>query len=115
MALFVNSGSVVIGQTTSNAIFLNENVTPVAITTGSDITATTLTFLVSNDGVNYNSLYDDTSTEVSITVTSAARSYRLNPLNFWPFNSLKVREGTSASAVAQKTSNAPSKLVAKTL
>lgn len=43
------SGSIVVSQSQSNAIVLGENYTPVAITTGSNITATTLTFLTSSD------------------------------------------------------------------
>jgi hypothetical protein len=61
-----------------------------------------LTFLVSLDGVTFYPAYDETSTEISLTTTTAARAYRLHPsLIMWPW--LKVREGTSASAVAQKT------------
>lgn len=103
MGLNYISGSIVVGQTTSNALILGENKTPLGITTGSNITATALTFLVSTDGLTYYPLYDNTSTEVSLTVTTAARAYSMQPLNTWSWRYLKVREGNSASAVAQKT------------
>lgn len=98
----VTTGSIVVGNTTTNPIKLNE-LNAVGITTGSNITATTLTFLVSVDGTTYTPLYDSASTEVSLTVTTAARSYSLSPGVFYPWNFVKIVEGTSASNVAQKT------------
>jgi hypothetical protein len=99
------SGSIVVGNTTSNPIQVN-NFIFAGLTTGSSLTGTTLSFLVSNDGTNYYPLYDNTSTEVTLTVTTAARAYALNPNNFYPWNFIKVREGNSASQVAQASANA---------
>ncbi len=96
------SGSIVVGQTTTNPIQLNEGIL-VGFTTGSNITATALTFLVSKDGTDtYLPLYDSTGTEVSFTVTTAARSYSTDIKTMLPWRWIKLREGTSASAVTQK-------------
>lgn len=103
MGLNYKSGSIVVGQTRSNAIILGENNTPVGITTGSNITGTALTFLVSNDNITYLPLYNSDSTEISLTVTTAARSYELQPLETWGWRFMKIREGNSASSVAQAT------------
>jgi hypothetical protein len=101
---FEVSGSIVVGQSQSNAVKLNE-LTAVGLTTGSNITASTLSFLVSTDGNTFYPLYDSTSTEVTISASSVARSYTLDPAVFYPWNFLKVREGNSASAVLQATVN----------
>lgn len=99
------SGSIVVGQTTSNALFL-DNKAPVALVlSGSVVTGTKLSFLVSNDDATYLPMYDETSTEFSLTVTNAARVYSLPATKFWGWNSMKVYEGVSASAVAQATYN----------
>jgi len=95
----------VVGQTTSGSIVLNNSTLMGVTISGSKITGTAMTFLVSTDGTNYYSLYDDTSTEVSVTVTTAARSYIVDPKVFLPWSFVKARLGTSASAVAQATAN----------
>ena len=96
------SGSIVAGQTQSNAIILGENHAPVAIVTGSNITSGSLTFLVSSDGTNFSPLYDSTSTEVSIGNTSGSyRTYHLDITNFYSVTAIKVRSGTAGSSVAQ--------------
>ena len=104
MGLRYISGSIVAGQTTSSRFILGETNTPIGITTGSNITGTKLSFLVSNDNITYLPLYDATSTEVSLTVTTAARAYELEPLNTWAWRFMKVYAGVSASAVAQAVS-----------
>lgn len=99
------SGSIVAGQTTSNAILLNE-FWPWGIITGSNITSSTLGFLGSADNVTYVPVYNKDSTEVTITATSGSyRGYVLDPVSFAPYNYIKVREGTAASAVVQQTVN----------
>jgi hypothetical protein len=107
------SGSIVIGQSQSNALVLGENHAPVAITTGSNITATTLTFLTSNDNVTFTPLYDNTGTEVSLTSGSFARTYALDVTTFYNSAYLKLRGGTSASAVNQTAVNTPFVLVTR--
>ena len=104
------SASIVIGNTTTNPIQLNSWVPTAIISTGSVITGTSLTFVVSDDGDTYYSLYDDTSTEISLTFAGSPRAYKLNPSNFWGWNFMKIREGTSASAKAQATYDAPIKV-----
>jgi hypothetical protein len=105
------SASIVIGATTSNPIVLNE-MTPVALmTSASVVTGTAITFLVSTDGNTYVPLYDETSTEVSLTNTTAARAWSLPVKNFLGWTFMKVRLGTSASAKAQATYDAPISLL----
>ena len=100
-----NTYTIPVGQTTSGSIYLNEGALTGLYISGSVITSTTLTFLASNDnGINFGALYDSDSTEVSLSVTSASiRSYALNPADFMSFDVIKLRLGTSASAVAQAT------------
>jgi len=100
-----NTYTIPVGQTTSGSIFLNEGALTGLYIAGSVVTGTTLTFLVSNDnGANFGALYTSGSTEVSLAVTSASvRSYALNPGDFRGFDVIKLRLGTSASAVAQAT------------
>ena len=99
------ASSFVVGQTTSDAITLNNSTLMGVTISGSKITGTKMTFLVSTDGSNYYSLYDDASTEVSLTVTTAARSHIVDPKLFLPWSFVKARLGTSASAVAQAVAN----------
>jgi len=99
------ASSFVVGQTTSEAITLNNSTLMGVTISGSKITGTAMTFLVSTDGTNYYSLYDDSSAEVSVTVTTAARSYIVDPKVFLPWGFVKARLGTSASAVAQATAD----------
>lgn len=100
------SASVVVGNTTTNPISLNSWVPTSLIVSGSVLTGTSLTFVVSDDNVTYYPLFDETSTEVSLTFAGSPRAYNLNPSNFWGWNFLKIREGTSASAKAQATYDA---------
>lgn len=110
------SGSIVIGQTESNAIVLGENHAPVAIVTGSNITSGSLTFLVSSDGTTFAPLYDSTSTEVSLANTSgSARHSHLDITNFYSVTAVKVQEGTSGSPVAQTLANSTFTLVTRNI
>lgn len=99
------SGSIVAGQTTSNPILLNDFFTW-GIVTGSNVTASTLSFLGSADGITYVPVYAKESTEITLTSTSGSyKGFVLNPVDFAPYNWLKVREGTAASAVVQQNVN----------
>ncbi len=99
----IESGSFVVGQSQTNAVQLNElSLTGITVS-ASTITGTTMTFLVSTDGINYYPLYDNTGTEVSLTIGAAARSYNVDPTVFFPWNFVKARLGTSASPVLQAT------------
>ena len=114
MGLNYFSGSVGVGDTTSRPFNLGENKTPVGFTTGSNISGSLISFLVSNDGVTYVPLYDETSTEVSFTITTAARGYILEPQNSWPWKFMKIRLGTSASSKAQAAVTTNFTLVTRT-
>jgi hypothetical protein len=94
--------TIAVGSTTTNSITLNEYSLAAITTTGSVLTATTLSLLVSHDGTNFYPLYDRTS-EVTISASGVARSYAIEPTLTYPFQFVKIREGTSASAVAQAT------------
>lgn len=63
-------------------------------------TAANLTFQVSEDGVTYNDLYDQDGTEINVTA-AASRHIILNPETFWGIHYLKVRSGTTGTAVNQ--------------
>jgi hypothetical protein len=106
MAKYRESSMFVVGQSETSAIKLNERTVTGFIVSGSTITGTAVTFLVSFDGIIFYPLYDYDSSEVSITVAGSARGYNLNPLLFTPWNHIKARLGTSASAVLQTTYDA---------
>ena len=91
-----------VNATNTEAISLN-SYSLVGFTTGSTCTNNALTFLVSNDDATYYPLYDNTSTEVSITGSQIPRAYSLDAVTFWPWQFVKIRQGTSASALAQLT------------
>lgn len=93
----------VVGQSETPVALLNENSLSGIIVTGSSITGTKITFLVSNDNTTFYPLYNSTSEEVSITTTTSARAYSLEPKDFLPWLYVKARLGTSASAVLQAT------------
>jgi hypothetical protein len=103
MAKYKESGTFLVGESETEAIKLNERTVTGFIVSGSTITGTAVTFLVSFDGVTFYPLYDYDSSEVSITVAGSARGYNLNPLLFTPWNHIKARLGTSGSAVLQQT------------
>jgi len=65
--------------------------------------ATAITFQVSHDGVTWQDLYNDTGTEVSATA-AASRNVSLSSiaLDLAPWRFIKIRSGTSASAVTQE-------------
>jgi len=95
------SGSFVIGQSESNVAQLNEGTLVGLTVSGSTLSGSAITFLASNDGKTYLPLYDEDGNEVVVTVGAAARHYTLNPSVFFPWRFIKVRQGTSASAVLQ--------------
>jgi len=90
-----------VGQSQSASLMLNQWMLSGMQISGSHLTATSITFLVSDKGDTYYPLYDSTSTEVSITTGSYARAYSLKPTDFYPWNYVIAREGTSASPVLQ--------------
>lgn len=74
-------------------------------------TTAAMTFQVSADGVTYNDLYDDTATETNLTVSASKFIVLSNPQRFLGIRYLKVRSGTTGSAVNQ-SAQADIKLVA---
>lgn len=91
-----------IGDTTTGTICLSGAVPVGLIVSGSSLTASKLTFLVSNDNSSFYSLYDQTS-EISVTTGSYLRAYSLDWTKMQGWKFMKIRSGTSASAVAQAT------------
>lgn len=63
-------------------------------------TAANLTFQGSSDDSVFNNLYDDAGTEVTVTA-AAARYIAVQPSEFVGFDTLKIRSGTSGTAVTQ--------------
>jgi len=83
----------------------------IRIPAGWNGTATSITFQVSPDGVAWQNLYNDAGTEVAATV-AASRDVSLAAIaaSLAPWSHLKVRSGTSGSAVVQ-TGNTAAKQV----
>jgi hypothetical protein len=102
------NGTFTIGLSETDAVQLNEVYTLSGLTiTGSCITGSLISFLVSNDGSNFYPLVNSSSTELTLTVSASARSFATDWNSFLSWNFVKARLGTSASAVNQKTYNQP--------
>lgn len=98
------TGNFVVGSSQTDTIQLNENYTLAGVTiSGSVISGSLISFLVSDDGTNFYSLYDSSSAEVTLTVTSASRCYAVNPNSFLQWNFVKAVLGTSGSVKLQAT------------
>lgn len=69
-------------------------------------TAAALTFQGSLDGTNFYDLYDDTGTEISFSVAASRYVLVSWPAKFFGLKKLKIRSGTSASAVNQAADRA---------
>ena len=64
-------------------------------------TAASLTFQVSLDGTTFQDMYATDGTEVTVTGAAASRFLAFVPSDFAGARYLKVRSGTSGSAVTQ--------------
>ena len=64
-------------------------------------TAASITMQASNDGVNYYNLYDETGGEITYTV-DVSRYIKTSPSEVFAVPYIKLRSGTSASAVVQE-------------
>lgn len=87
------------GATTSDAISL-EGYQIVAIQTPSAMTGTSLSFTTPyGDGSTYIAVYDDTNTQVTVTIaTGASRHYELSPAKYVSMDTVKVvSNGTEAA------------------
>jgi len=88
------------GTSLSAGVNLN-GCTPARVILPSAWTTANLTFQLSSDGgTTYNDLYDEYGAEISV-VAAASRHVRLNPGDWFSLNHMKIRSGTSASAVNQ--------------
>lgn len=72
-----------------------------AIVMPSSWTTANLTFQVSADGANYYDLYDDAGTEVTFTAAASRVIQNTNPGRWLGFRFLKIRSGTTGTAVNQ--------------
>lgn len=111
MAKYSNIATISVGNTESNIIYLNEKIPTGFIVSGSVITGSLVSFLISSDGVNFYPLYDSSSTEVSLVVSTTPKAYNLNPEVFMGWNFIKTRLGTSGSPKAQTTNIAQVEII----
>jgi hypothetical protein len=88
------------GKSLSDAITLDPAHYAFAIAMPDSWTAANLTFQVSHDGATWKDLYDDEGNEV-LVYAAASRMIRLYPEEWAAFKYLKIRSGTSGSAVNQ--------------
>jgi hypothetical protein len=106
--------TIVTGSTVTDSIKLNELMLVGLISTGSYMSGSMVSFLVSIDDVTFLPLYNSDGTEVTFSSTNGKiQAWALDPNDFYAWNFIKVREGTSASAIAQATQPLPLKIVAK--
>ena len=91
----------VVGETETEAISLNEGSLAGIIISGSNITGSLVSFLVSSDGTNFFPLFNESNAEVAITVSSTPKAYAFSSGNFGSWLFVKARLGTSGSAVLQ--------------
>lgn len=103
MAKYNNNATVAVGSTESNTIYLNETIPTGFVVSGSVVTGSLVSFLVSNDNINFYPLHDSTNTEISLTVSTTPKAYSLNPETFMGWSYIKIRLGTSASSKVQAT------------
>lgn len=73
---------------------------PIGIIMPSAWTTANLTFQTAADATNYANVYDMFGTEYTV-VASTSRYIVLNPVDFAGIRGLKIRSGTSGSAVNQ--------------
>lgn len=94
------TAAIVINSSLSAAVALGEKVA-VGIVMPASWDAANLTFQGSADGgQSFSNVYDSTGNELTVTA-AAARYIYLDPSAFVGLNQIKVRSGTSASAVNQ--------------
>lgn len=105
-ALCTTETTIASGASLSSAISLQSNATTYCglrifgIIMPSEWTSANLTFQVSADGVTYQNLYDANGTEITV-VAGASRTIQLDPAVFAAIPYIKVRSGTSGTAVNQ--------------
>lgn len=87
------------GGLTSGIDLKTRRLSRIAIPSGW-ITATSITFQTSVDGVTFYNLYDSIGTEYAVTV-AASRSVLVPLIDFIGIRYIKIRSGTAAAAVNQ--------------
>jgi hypothetical protein len=92
-----------IGSSETSAVVLYEGILSGFVVTGSVITGSLVSFLVSDDDSDYIPLLDNSSSEVSLTVSASPRAYSFDLDTFRPWRYIKARLGTSGSAKLQAT------------
>lgn len=108
MAYYYISDNFLIGNLfSSTSIVLNEKALCGLIISSSTITGSLVTFLGSRDGINFYPIMNNSSSEVTLTVSASPRCFSLNWQDFFPYGYVRARLGTSASSVMQKTYNTP--------
>lgn len=97
-----------VGSSQTDAVQLNEIYSLVGIIiTGSYTSGSLMSFLGSDDGDTFYPIYNSNSAEITITTTSASRCYSVTPSDFYGYNFIKARLGTSGSAKNQSTQPQP--------
>jgi len=99
--LITSSGTITSGTSLSAAISLNPGYFPCAIYMPAAWTTAGITFQVSFDGVTYYNLYKEDGTEYTLTTPAASNAIALTPGYFAGAAYIKIRSGTSGSAVNQ--------------
>lgn len=103
-------------STITTGSFPLNDLTLVGIITGSNLSASAVSFQVSNDNIRYYSLFsEDGEVTISGVGGGSAVAISLDPGDFYAWNWVKVRQGTSGSPVTQKTANCEITLIAKTM
>lgn len=87
------------GASLSGEVVIPDGLAPVGIIMPGTWTTATLSFEVSYDGTTFSPLFDG-SGEIN-PAAAASRYISLDPTKFRGVSRMKVRSGTSASAVAQ--------------
>lgn len=99
MAILYKTATIANGASLSSAVDIDGSAL-VGIVVPATFTGTSLTFQMSHDDTTYSNLYDETGTEVTVTI-STSRYIRLNPSDWMGCDALKVRSGTSGSPTTQ--------------
>lgn len=99
MTMILRTATIATGASLSDALEIDGSAV-VGVVMPATWTAANLTLQASADDSTFNNVYDELGTEKTI-VASTSRYIPLNPADFLGMNSIKVRSGTSGTAVNQ--------------
>lgn len=99
MPIVTRTATIANGESLSAAIEIDGSAV-VGVVMPASWTAANLTLQASHDDTTFNNVYDELGTEKTV-VASTSRYIPLNPADFLGANSIKVRSGTSGTAVNQ--------------